>query len=199
MKVSLIFVGLLFIALIAYLPQEQIEQTERQIENSPALLLKAQPDLAPLVQRIAMPIRLTIPKIKVDSNLEHVGLTPQGAVAVPKGPASAAWFNVGPRPGAVGSAVIVGHFGWKDGIPAVFDNLHKLRKGDKLHVEGDTGETITFVVRELKTYGENEVAPEVFGSNDGKEHLNLITCQGVWNKTKKSYSKRLVVFTDREI
>jgi hypothetical protein len=33
------------------------------------------------------------------------------------------------------------------------------------------------------------------GSND-KAHLNLITCDGVWDVTKKSYSKRLVVFAD---
>jgi len=35
-------------------------------------------------------------------------------------------------------------------------------------------------------------------SSDAKAHLNLITCEGVWDKVSKSYSKRLVVFTDRE-
>ncbi|PIZ82226.1 MAG: class F sortase, partial [Parcubacteria group bacterium CG_4_10_14_0_2_um_filter_41_6] len=40
--------------------------------------------------------------------------------------------------------------------------------------------------------------PEVFNSSDGKAHLNLITCTGVWNKEDNAFSERLVVFTDKE-
>jgi hypothetical protein len=40
-------------------------------------------------------------------------------------------------------------------------------------------------------------ATAVFISNDGSSHLNLITCDGVWDKQAKQYSKRLVVFADR--
>lgn len=145
-----------------------------------------------------LPIRLKIPKINVYAAIEYVSLTPKGLVGVPKGPVNAGWFNLGPRPGEKGNSVIVGHFGWKNGIPAVFDNLHKLQKGDKLYVLDKKGTTTTFVVRELRIYGENEDASSVFNSSDGKSHLNLITCEGLWNKTKKSYSNRLVVFTDKE-
>ena len=145
-----------------------------------------------------LPIRLRIPKIGVDAAFEYVGLTPDGAVGVPSGPASVAWFNLGPRPGEKGSAVIDGHYGWKNGIPAAFDNLYKLQKGDELYIEDEKGAVTTFVVRELRTYGENEDASGVFGSSDGKAHLNLITCEGVWSAAKKSYSDRLVVFTDKE-
>ena len=48
--------------------------------------------------------------------VEDVGLTPGGAMDVPKGPSDVAWFDLGPRPGEVGSAVIAGHEGWKDNI-----------------------------------------------------------------------------------
>ncbi|MDO8556867.1 MAG: class F sortase [Candidatus Jorgensenbacteria bacterium] len=145
-----------------------------------------------------LPVRLKIPKINVDSKLEYVGITPQGAVGAPKDPGNAAWLDLGPRPGEKGNSIIVGHFGWKNGIPAVFDYLYTLRKGDKLYVEDEKGATVTFIVRELRTYGENEDASDVFSSSDGKAHLNLITCEGVWNKVSKSYSERLVVFTDKE-
>lgn len=146
-----------------------------------------------------LPIRLQIPKIKVDAALESVGLTPQGAVGVPKGPTNAAWFNLGPRPGENGSAVIDGHYGvWKNGKATVFNNLYKLRPGDKLYVKDKKGSTTAFVVREFRTYGPEDDASEVFISSDGKAHLNLITCEGIWDKVSKSYSKRLVVFTDRE-
>jgi len=70
---------------------------------------------------LGIPARLKIPKIKVDIALEQVGLTSQGAVDVPKGHSNGAWFNLGPRPGNIGSAVIVGHYGyWKNGTPTTW-------------------------------------------------------------------------------
>lgn len=145
-----------------------------------------------------LPVRLKIPTINVDAAFEYVGLTQDGAMGVPKGPGEVAWFNLGPRPGAMGSAVIAGHWGWKNGIPAVFDNLSRLHKGDKISVEDDQGVITTFIVREMRTFGERADASDVFGSDDQKAHVNLITCEGIWNKTAKSYSNRLVVFADME-
>ncbi|HEY4488897.1 MAG TPA: class F sortase [Candidatus Paceibacterota bacterium] len=145
-----------------------------------------------------LPVRLIIPAITVDAPLEYVGLAPDGVMGVPESPDNGAWFEQGPRPGEAGSAVIAGHYGWKDGKTAVFDNLHTLQKGDKLHVVNDRGEIVTFVVREIRSYDPQADAGEVFGSSDGRAHLNLITCEGTWNKTQNSYSKRLVIFTDKE-
>lgn len=144
-----------------------------------------------------LPVRLKIPKIKVDTTLEHVGLTPEGQMEVPKSPDNAAWFKLGPRPGERGSSVIDGHFGLKDKKPAIFDDLHLLKKGDSLYIEDEKGATITFVVQELRMFKPNEDASSVFASNDGKAHLNIITCRGVWDKARQSYSTRLVVFADR--
>ncbi len=145
------------------------------------------------------PLRLKIPKINIDTSFDYISLTPQGDLGAPKGPTSVGWYDRGPRPGEVGSSVIDGHFGYKDNIPAVFDNLNKLQKGDNLYVEDENGVTTTFVVREFRTYNPSEDATSIFRSSDGKAHLNLITCNGVWNNTSKSYSKRLVVFADKAI
>lgn len=144
------------------------------------------------------PVRLKIPSINVDSSFEYVGLTPQGAVGAPKDFSKVAWFDLWPRPGENGTAIISGHFGIKNNQPSVFDNLHKLRPGDKLSVEDDQGIITTFVVRESRRYDPTAQAPEVFSSTDNNSHLNLITCEGVWDEVSKSYSKRLVVFTDKE-
>jgi LPXTG-site transpeptidase (sortase) family protein len=118
---------------------------------------------------------------------------------VPKGPDDAAWFNLGPRPGEIGSSVIDGHSGYKNNRPAVFDKLYKLKKGDKIYVEDDKGNITTFVVREFKTYNPKADAKMVFSSNDGGSHLNLITCSGSWNKVERTHSDRLVVFADKEV
>jgi len=145
-----------------------------------------------------LPVRLIIQNIAVDALIEPVGLTSEGAMDTPKGPADAAWFNQGTRPGEIGSSVIDGHSGWKDGIPAVFDNLNKLGVGDKVLVMDEIGVTSTFVVRKVRTYDPKADASEVFISNDGKAHLNLITCEGTWDPVSKTSSERLVVFTDKE-
>ncbi len=149
---------------------------------------------APLV-RTGVPNRRFIPQIGVDTAIELAGLTPQGDMEAPTGPLDAAWFDLGPRPGEVGSAVIAGHEGWKDGIAAAFDNLHNLIPGDRVYTVDGQGVTRVFTVTAARVYGEYADAADVFSSSDGKAHLNLITCEGVWNNTLKRYSGRRVVFT----
>ncbi len=164
--------------------------TGGQYQNTPALL-------APVGQPPKNnPVFLVIPRINVDAVIMPVGLTSDGSMGVPAGPTGTAWFDLGPRPGEVGSAVIAGHEGWKDGITAVFDNLYKLQAGDQIYVQDQQGITMVFVVRHIATYRQNGDASQVFSSSDGGAHLNLITCEGVWNATEKSYSNRLVVFAD---
>ena len=141
-----------------------------------------------------LPMRLTIPAINVNAIIQYVGVTSKGEMEVPSNATDVGWFKLGSRPGEIGSAVIAGHFDGKNGEAAVFFNLYKLKVGDKLYVEDDKGISITFVVRESRTYNLG-YAEEVFSSND-KAHLNLVTCDGVWDGAKKSYSKRLVVFAD---
>src|SRR3989338_10115364 len=105
--------------------------------------------------RPGLPIRLKIPNINVDAPIEHVGLAPDGAMDVPKERANAAWFELGRRPGENGSALLARHYGWKNGKSSVFDNLYKLRKGDKLYIEDDKGVIVSFVVREIRRYDPN--------------------------------------------
>ncbi len=143
-----------------------------------------------------LPVRLIIPSINVDAPIIYVGLAPDGSVDVPKGPDQVAWFQFGPRPGAKGSAVITGHYGpWRNGANSVFDNLYKLKQGDKIYVKDDKGISLTFTVRDSHIYNPNESVPEVFSKDDGT-YLNLITCHGDWLANQKTYTKRLVVFTD---
>lgn len=150
-------------------------------------------------QRVGLPVRIRIPKINLDAELESVGVTSEGAMDVPSDIRNAAWFNPGPRPGEKGSAVIDGHFGSKDGMAAVFRILYLLEKGDKVYVEDEHGAVTTFVVQGFRRYDPDADAVNVFGSDDGKAHLNLITCEGVWDEAEKTFSNRLVVFTDREM
>ncbi len=183
----------LFLSLLFYsTPQSPIQNDSALVVENVATI--SNPEQA----SSGFPVRLKIPSINIDVPIEYVGLTSDGAMDVPKERTNVAWFNLGPRPGESGSAVIAGHYGRKNEKASVFDNLYKLRKGDKLYIEDDKGVIVSFVVRESQRYDPNDDASDVFGSNDGKSHLNLITCEGVWDKVSKTYSKRLVVFTDKE-
>ena len=143
-----------------------------------------------------LPVRLIIPVINVNAAIEYVGVTPKGAMEVPGNSVDVGWFKLGPRPGEKGSAVIAGHLDGENGEAGVFINLYKLKAGDKLYTEDNKGISVAFVVRESRTYNPG-YAEEVFSSS-GSAHLNLITCDGVWDGVKKSYSKRLVIFADIE-
>lgn len=150
-----------------------------------------------LVQDVELPIRLKIPAIQVDTSIDLMGIDADGLMQSPNNAKSVGWYKQGPRPGDIGSAVIDGHYGkWQGGYNSVFDNLHTLQKGDSVYVESSSGSTVTFIVRELRMYNPKANSNDVFISNDGLSHLNLITCDGSWDEESKSYSKRLIVFTD---
>jgi len=140
-----------------------------------------------------LPVRLIIPRIDVSADIKYVGVTTEGAMDMPNNLADVGWFKLGPRPGEKGSAVISGHVDGKDSEMGVFADLYRLKKGDKLYIENGKGVAI-FVVRESRVYDPG-YADDVFKKSDNT-HLNLVTCDGVWDGDKKSYSKRLVVFAD---
>lgn len=144
---------------------------------------------------VGAPTRLRIPAIGVDASVESVGLTADGAMDVPKDYANVAWYNLGPKPGAAGNAVIDGHVDSKTG-PAVFWDLRKLRPGDEVFVLGSDGIERRFVVTAMQVY-KRDVAPleRIFGAAPGT-HLNLITCDGVFDRTRKEYDSNLIVYTD---
>lgn len=145
-------------------------------------------------QSQGFPVRLTIPVINVNAKIQQLGITPKGEMEVPINSVDVGWYKLGPRPGKKGNAVIAGHFNGTNDEPGVFFNLYQLKKGDKIYVKDDRERTTTFVIRENRIYDPG-YANDVFISNDNS-HLNLITCDGVWDGAKNSYSKRLVVFAD---
>lgn len=56
------------------------------------------------------PVRVAIPRIDVDAQIQSVGVEEDGSVEVPSvdEPTLAGWYRYGPSPGEEGSAVILG-------------------------------------------------------------------------------------------
>lgn len=148
-----------------------------------------------------LPVRLVIPAIGVDANIQYVGLDPEGTgeMDVPSNFTDVGWYKLGIRPGMIGSAVIAGHFNGKEIPEAVFYDLDTLQVGDKVVVMGAEQVLDIFQVVKIKTFNYADSAEEVFVSTDGKVRLNLITCGGDWLSDVDMYDTRIVVFTERVI
>ncbi len=140
----------------------------------------------------AVPTRLLIPSIDVDSEVVQVGLTPEGAMDAPKDPDQIGWYNLGPIPGEPGNAAIVGHVDWAGRVRA-FWNLQFLEPGDQIEVRTRDDTSYRFEVQWLRWY-DAATAPieEIFGGDEIPE-ITLITCGGVFDREAHLYLSRLVV------
>ncbi len=143
------------------------------------------------------PVTLTIPDIGVQTSLVHLGLTAAGALAVPKSTAVAGWYTGGPRPGAIGPAVIAGHIDSRVG-PGIFFRLASLRPGDRVYVRRSDGTLVVFLVRSVQTYVKDHFPTlAVYGPTPDAE-LRLITCGGTFDPQLKSYLSNTVVYATQD-
>ena len=142
---------------------------------------------------IAAPVSLTIPLIGVQTQLITLGLTSAGALQVPSTTSVAGWYTGSPRPGAIGSAIIVGHIDNTSG-PGVFFRLSKLTKGDKVYVKRADGTLVEFRVTSVQTYLKDHFPTEdVYGPVPDPE-LRLITCGGAFDDATGHYLSNIVVY-----
>jgi hypothetical protein len=149
---------------------------------------------------IASPKRLVIPRIGINALVESVSVLSNGNLATPDRDPwdEVGWYQLGPRPGEEGSAVIDGHLDRPGGFPAVFWKLREMHIGDEVIVVDRHGNTLRFRTTHIAFYSpEDAPLQEIFGSRGGI-FLNLITCAGDWIPSQHQTSLRLVVFTSLE-
>ncbi|MEV6728613.1 class F sortase [Streptomyces sp. NPDC051364] len=140
------------------------------------------------------PTRIRIPSIRVDAPLTGLGLGRDGSIEVPP-PARrdlAGWYRDGTTPGAVGTAVVVGHVDHAAG-PAVFYHLGALHRGAAIEVPRADGRTAVFTAHAVEVY-EADRFPDtrVYGPSPRAE-LRVITCGGGFSP-RTGYQGNVVVF-----
>jgi sortase (surface protein transpeptidase) len=164
-----------------------------------ALPVPTGPIVAPpqsAVAQVARPVSLTIPLIGVKTNLITLGLAAGGAMQVPSTSTVAGWFTGSPRPGAVGSSIIVGHVDSKSG-PGIFFRLPELKNGDDVYVKRSDGTTAEFRVTEVQEYPKDHFPTEtVFGPTPDAE-LRLITCGGTFDSVTGHYLSNIIVYASQ--
>jgi len=184
------FIFLYVFTPVRYQPPEPALATPTTVVQKPATTPATTPTAT-------IPVRLAIKSIAVDAKVNPTGLTVNGDMAIDSNPKELAWYQLGPKPGEAGNAVIAGHYGWKDGVASVFNDLNSVKPGDVISTFDAAGLAVNFAVTSIRLYNPDDDATQVFVSTDTKAHLNIITCQGSWNNAQRTYSERLVVFTDK--
>ena len=139
----------------------------------------------------ALPVRLRIPAIEVDTRLVYLGLETDKSIEVPEELGVAGWWEGGPRPGQTGPAVIMGHVSWN--APAVFSRLHTLQQGDEILVDRADGTTARFVVTGQGNYRKTAFPSDLVYYPTLEPELRLVTCGGLDGATGE-YTENLVVF-----
>jgi LPXTG-site transpeptidase (sortase) family protein len=144
------------------------------------------------------PARLIIPSIGVDAKVQRVGVSVHKTMAVPTNYTDVGWFRYGPIPGNSGSAVMAGHLDNGLSLPGVFKHLSDLKKGDEIIIKTEHADEVKFKVTATSTLDYDTEATQSIFTTSGKPMLHLITCEGTWNKEKKTYSNRLLVTAELE-
>jgi len=116
-------------------------------------------------------------------------------MAVPSNYTDVGWYEPGPAPGSPGNAVIAGHLDSTTG-PAVFYDLEDLKPGDEIITTSADGQEFRFLVTTSETYNADDAPLERIFGNAINPQLNLITCDGAFDRSVREYDKRLVVYAE---
>jgi sortase family protein len=149
--------------------------------------------ISKLVLPASRPVSISIPRLRIRSDLVRLGVASGGVMQVPSDPAEAGWYDLGPTPGELGPAVIAGHVTWNL-VPAVFFRLGDLHRGDRVRVVRRDGVTATFEVRAVRRFPKVRFPTKaVFGTID-YAGLRLITCGGTYDASTHRYLDNIVAF-----
>ena len=143
----------------------------------------------------SIPTRISIPSLGVRAKVIKVGRAADGSIDTPAAdPAEATgWYRLGPTPGELGTAVIVGHVDTAS-QPAVFHRLAELRRGKVIEVDREDHRVATFTVESVETFPKTSFpAGRIFDSTD-RARLVLVTCGGTWVGGRIGYRDNVIVF-----
>jgi Sortase domain len=142
---------------------------------------------------VSGPVSLTIPSIGVRTRLIRLGITKSGALQVPGSTTVAGWYTGSPRPGAIGSSVIVGHVDSFTG-PGIFYRLHLLHPHNLIYVRQKDGRLAVFRVNSVHQYTKRGFpTARVYGPAPTPQ-LRLITCGGTFDLQTRHYLSNIVVY-----
>lgn len=145
-----------------------------------------------------LPARLTIETVGVNAPIIPVGLTKDGDMDAPNNVTDIGWYNQSAKAGEGRYSILLdGHHGVNE--RAVFEHLKKVKVGETILLTTDKGTVLTFEIREIETtpYQEVDMKRALMPYKKGGQSMTIITCEGEYSQTKKTYDNRTVVYAER--
>jgi hypothetical protein len=142
------------------------------------------------------PVEISIARIGLTAQIMTVGLDAAGAIEVPplERAQLAGWYELGPSPGEIGNAVIVGHVDSRAMGPAVFFHLGALLPGDLVEIRRQDGSVAKFKVDHVASYTKSSFPTDLVYGEAAGAGLRLITCGGTFDEKARSYLDNVIVF-----
>ncbi|MEV5429691.1 class F sortase [Streptomyces sp. NPDC052701] len=144
----------------------------------------------------ALPQRIDIPGLGVQAPVVARGLDTSGAPDPPPldQPGVVGWYAGGAKPGAAGTALMVGHLDTRT-RPAVFHGIGALRPGQRIRVMRDDAKVAEFTVDDVQVLTRDRFdAHRAYGPRrPGRAELRLVTCGGDFDRETRSYTANVIV------
>jgi hypothetical protein len=141
----------------------------------------------------SVPVRVSIPALKVSAPIIGLGRLADGSMAVPGDARTVGWYDQAPTPGSLGPAILAGHVDFRS-KPGTFAKLRTLRTGAMISVERTDGSVAMFAVTAVQRYAKDRFpSADVYGAID-HAGLRLITCGGAFDATRGHYEDNIVVY-----
>lgn len=156
------------------------------------------PELPPAHEPLngALPQRVDIPELGVQAPVVARGLDRRGAIDPPPFAQAGVvgWYGSGTRPGAAGTALLVGHVDTET-RPAVFYKVSTLRPGATIRVTRADGKVAEFTVDDVQVLPRDRFdAGQAYGTRQsGRAELRLITCGGTFDRATRTYTANVIV------
>ena len=135
-----------------------------------------------------------IKKIGATSTLEPMGLNEDRTIQTPPldKVEQAGWYSLGPAPGDVGPAVVMGHING-NGKKGIFARLAEPKAGDKVTITRD-GKPLSFTITRVDTVPKDRFPTAQVYSDTQRPEIRLITCGGDLDRAARSYLSNVVAY-----
>jgi LPXTG-site transpeptidase (sortase) family protein len=153
----------------------------------------AQSKRVPTIAR-SRPLTLIIPSLNINTVVGILGLQADHQVMVPANAHIVGWYDDGPTPGEIGSAVILGHVDSFTG-PGTFFYLKNLKSGDSITVKLADGVVTHFAVTKVIEYSKTAFPDRLVYGSHGTRSLQLVTCGGTFDHQTGHYESNIVVYS----
>lgn len=140
-----------------------------------------------------VPTRVVVPGAGIDLPVVPTGVDDAGAMQVPSGSSTAAWYRFGPGAGAeAGASVVAAHVSSRSEGRGPFARLAALRPGARVELT-TAGGVVAYEVVSVDQVAKLSLDTASLFDRTGEHRLHLVTCGGRYDRATNSYEDNVVV------